>query len=47
MVNLKYYLEALDRRRKRMMRVRMEIADDLILRASSRQRACAHSIVSS
>jgi hypothetical protein len=32
--------------RKRLMRVRMEIADDWILRASSLQRARTHSIVS-
>jgi hypothetical protein len=29
----KYFLEVLDRLRKRMMRVRMETADDWILRA--------------
>jgi hypothetical protein len=33
-VNQRYYLEILDRLRKRVMRLRMEIADDWILRAS-------------
>jgi hypothetical protein len=46
-VNLKYYLEVLNRPRNRVMQVRTEIADDWILRASSRQRARTHSIVSS
>jgi hypothetical protein len=35
-----------NRLRKRVMRVRMETAHNWILRASSRQRACAHSFVS-
>jgi hypothetical protein len=35
--NYVYYLELLDRLRKRVMRVRMEVSDDWILRASSRQ----------
>jgi gamma-glutamyl phosphate reductase len=46
-VNKKYYLESLDRLRKRVMRVRKEIADDWIPQSSSRQRARMHSIVSS
>jgi hypothetical protein len=46
-VNQKYFLAVLDRLRKRAMRVRMEIADGWILRASSRQRARTHGIVSS
>jgi hypothetical protein len=37
-VNQKYYLEVLGLLRKRAMRVRMEIADDWILRVSSQQR---------
>jgi hypothetical protein len=45
-VNQKYYLEVLGRLRKRAMRVRMETADDWILRASTRH-ARAHSNVSS
>jgi hypothetical protein len=45
-VNKKYYLEFLDRLRKRSMRVRMEIADEWILRVSTRQRARVHKIVS-
>jgi hypothetical protein len=43
---IKNYLEILDRLSRRVMRVRMEIADDWILRASSRQGALAHSSVS-
>jgi hypothetical protein len=46
-VNQNYYLKVLDRLRKRVMQVRMEIADDWILRASSRQCARTHNIVSS
>jgi hypothetical protein len=46
-VNHKYYLEVMDHLRKRAMQVRMEIADDLILLASSLQRAYKHSIASS
>jgi hypothetical protein len=46
-VNHKYYPEVLDRLRKRVMRVRMLIADDWILGASSQQCALTHSIVSS
>jgi hypothetical protein len=46
-VKQKYYLEVQDHLRKRVMRVRMEIADDWIHRVSSRQRARTHSIVSS
>jgi hypothetical protein len=46
-MNHKYYLKVLDCLRKRVMRVRMEITDDWILRASLRQRACRHSIVRS
>jgi hypothetical protein len=46
-VNQNYYFEVLGRLIKRAMRVRMEIADDSILRASSRQRPRTHSIVSS
>jgi hypothetical protein len=42
-----YYLEVMHRLRKRVMRVRMEIAEDWFLRASSRQRDRTHSIVSS
>jgi hypothetical protein len=45
-VNQKYYLVVLDRLRKRVMRVRMEIAAHWILRVSSRQRAHAYRIVS-
>jgi hypothetical protein len=46
-MNQKYYLEVLNCLRKRVMRVRMEIVYDWILRTSSRQRARTHSIVSS
>jgi hypothetical protein len=46
-VNQKYYLEVLDRLRKKAMQVRMEIADDWNLQASSRQCARTHIIVSS
>jgi hypothetical protein len=44
-LNQKYYREVLDCLRKRMLRFRMEIADDWILRASSRQRARKQSTV--
>jgi hypothetical protein len=46
-VNHKYYLEVVDRPRKRVMGILMEIADDWILRVSSRQRARKHGTVSS
>jgi hypothetical protein len=46
-VNQKYYLEVLDRLRKRAVPVRKDIADDWILRASSRQRSRTQSTVSS
>jgi hypothetical protein len=43
----KYYLEVLGRKRKRAMRVRMEIEDDRIFCASSWQRTRTLIIVSS
>jgi hypothetical protein len=46
-VNQKYYLEVLDRLRNRVTMVQIKIADVWILRASSRQRAGTHNIVSS
>jgi hypothetical protein len=42
----KYYFDVLDHLRKRVMRVQMEIADNRILPASSRQCTCTHSAVS-
>jgi hypothetical protein len=45
-VNQKYYFEVLNRMRKRVIQVRMEIADNWILRTLS-QRARTHSVVSS
>jgi hypothetical protein len=46
-VNQKYYLEVRDHLRNRLMQIRMEIADDSILQASSRQCARTHNIISS
>lgn len=46
-MNQNYYHEVLDRLRRRTMRGKEEIADDLILRTSSRQCARIHSTVSS
>jgi hypothetical protein len=41
-VNEKYYLEILDRLRKRVMQVRMENADDWIIRASTERARTQH-----
>jgi hypothetical protein len=45
-VNQKQYLEVPDHLKKRVTQVKMEIADDWILRASSRQCSLTHSIAS-
>lgn len=45
-VNKKYCTEVLVRLRKRLMRVRMEIADCWVLRATSLQRSYARSVAS-